>query len=141
MTQLELFPADAEPVDDIFGEVIYAYTRQDAIEDGFLVDAMQGPLADVSRQHFRYPIAMTAAVFALIEKAVDNEKYLNDFAGVWHDILWMSKTCAHRSTETTRWFKVIITGTGRRRYHELKIVCGPGDDAEPVLTVMLPEED
>jgi hypothetical protein len=23
----------------------------------------------------------------------------------------------------------------------LKAICGPGDDAEPVITIMLPEED
>jgi hypothetical protein len=43
--------------------------------------------------------------------------------------------------ETTRLFRVIITGAGRSRYHTLKIVCGPGDDGEPVLTVLMPEED
>jgi hypothetical protein len=27
------------------------------------------------------------------------------------------------------------------RLHKLKALCGPGDDAEPVITVMLPGED
>jgi hypothetical protein len=26
-------------------------------------------------------------------------------------------------------------------YTEFKSLCGPGDDAEPVITIMLPEED
>ena len=51
------------------------------------------------------------------------------------------KGICRRFDETTHLFKVIITGTGRKKIHTLKVVCGPGDDAEPVLTIMLPEED
>ena len=122
--------------------VIFTYTRAQAIDDGVLVDGTIGDLAEVTRQHYKYPVAMTAAVFALMEQAVNNRKHCNDFKGVWHDILWMSKmNITRRFDESSHLFKVIITGTGRKRTHELKIVCGPGDDAEPVLTIMLPEED
>ncbi len=30
---------------------------------------------------------------------------------------------------------------GQKRPVQLKAVCGPGDDGEPVITVMLPDED
>ena len=127
---------------DVFGEVISSYSREQAIEDGVLVDGMVGDLAEVSRQHFKYPVAMTAAVFELMEKAVNHPKWCNDFRGVWHDILWMSKMAKIRRIDATQHlFRVIITGTGRKRYHTLKIVCHAGDNAEPVLTVMLPDED
>lgn len=123
-------------------DVIYSYTRAQAIEDGTLVDGTIGDLAEVTRQHYKYPVAMTAAVFALMEQAVNNRKHCNDFKGVWHDILGMSKMyITRRLDESSHLFEVIITGTGRKRIHELKIVCGPGDDAEAVLTIMLPEED
>ncbi len=129
-------------VREVFGEVIYGYSRAQAIEDGVLVDGTIGDLAEVSRQHFRYPIAMTAAVFGLMEKAVNHPKHCNDYKGVWHDICWMAKCgISRRFDPTTHLFRVIITGTGRKRLHTLKMVCGPGDNAEPVLTVMLPEED
>ncbi len=123
-------------------DVIYSYTRAQAIEDGVLVDANIGDLAEVTQQHYKWPVAMTASVFAMIETAVNHPKHCNDYRGVWHDILWMSKmNITHRFSESSHLFKVIITGLGRKRIHELKIVCGPGDDAEPVVTVMLPEED
>lgn len=127
---------------ELFGDVIDTYTRAQAIEDGVLVDGTIGDLAEVTRQHYKYPVAMTAAVFALMEKAVNHPKWCNDYKGVWHDILGMSKmNITRRFDPTTHLFKVIITGLGRKRTHELKAVCGPGDDAEPVITIMLPEED
>ncbi len=126
---------------DMFGPVISSYSRAQAIEDGVLVDANIGDLAEVTRQHFKYPVAMTAAVFRLMEKAVNNPRWCNDYRGVWHDILHMSKVAIVRRIDPTQHlFRVIITGTGRRKYHTLKIVCHPGDNAEPVLTVMMPNE-
>ena len=123
-------------------DVIYTYTRAQAIEDGMLVDGIIGDLAEVTQQHYKYPVAMTAAVFALMEKAVNHPKHCNDYLGVWHDILWMSrKYITHRIDPTCHLFEVIITGTGRKKIHTLKVMCGPGDNAEPVVTIMLPEED
>jgi len=122
-------------------DVISTYTRRQAIEDGVLVDASVGDLAEVSRQHYKHPVAMTAAVWGLIDRAVKHPKHCNDYKGVWHDILWMSRVCPTKKWATGRLFLVIITGVGRKRNHTLKIECGPGDDGEPVLTIMLPEED
>jgi hypothetical protein len=122
-------------------EIIYSYTRAQALEDGVLVSGNEGDFAEVSAQHFKHPIAMTLAVFELIKKAVENPNYENDYKGVWHDILSMSINLSSRIDESTRLFRVIITGTGIKRIHELKIVCHGGDNAEPVLTVMLSHED
>ncbi|NQU22275.1 MAG: hypothetical protein HQ567_13415 [Candidatus Nealsonbacteria bacterium] len=113
-----------------------------AIEDGVLVDATIGDLAEVSGQHYKHPMAMTNAVFALMQRAVNSPRWCNDFKGVWHDILHMSKMgVVRRLDATAHLFRVLVTGTGRRKWHTLKIVCHPGDNAEPVITVMLPEED
>jgi len=115
-------------------DIISVYTREDAQNDGVLVDLMQGDLGDVCRQHYKYPIACTASVWNIISAAVNNPKHCNDYAGVLHDIL-------SPQGDDTRLFTVIITGVGRRKYHRFKIVCGPGDLGEPVLTIMLPDED
>jgi len=122
-------------------EVISTYTRAQAIEDGVLVDLMQNELEDVCRQHFKYPIACTIAVFEIMQKAVENPRYCNDYAGVLHDMLWMSRTMGRWVDEQTRIFRVIIQGAGRQRYYDFKIVCHPGDQGEPVLTIMLPNGD
>ena len=33
------------------------------------------------------------------------------------------------------------SGKLRRRTVQIKSICGPGDDMEPVITLMLPDED
>jgi hypothetical protein len=122
-------------------ETVYSYSRAQAIEDGVLVSGMDGDFLEVSQQHFKYPVAMTSAVFEIIKKAVDHPAWANDYKGVWHDILWMSRAHARQVNDSTRIFQVIIKGAGRKSLFTFKIVCGPGDNAEPVLTVMLPNED
>ena len=102
---------------------------------------MPGELANVVRQHYKYPIACTASVWSIIATAVANPKCCNDYAGILHDMLYMSKVSYTPHGDDTRLFTVMITGVGRRKYHRFKIVCGPGDLGEPVLTIMLPNED
>ena len=124
-------------LEDIFGDVISRYTRQQAIEDGFLVDLMQGELGQVSRQHYKYPVACTVGVFELMRKAVENPRWCNDYPGILHDILTMSKH-GRMLDRSTVLFEVIITGTGRKRTLTLKLTVGPGDDMEPVIKISLP---
>ena len=128
--------------ESVFGDVISTYTRQQAIEDGVLIDMMQGELGQVSRLHYKYPIVCSMGVFALIRRAVEHPDCCNDYAGILHDILTMSKsTYAKKLDRSTVLFEVRITGAGRRRVHSLKLTVGPGDDLEPVITIMLPDED
>lgn len=102
---------------------VSAYTRAQATEVGVLVNLMQNELEEVCRQHFKYPIACTIAVFELMRKAVENPRYCNDYAGVLHDMLWMSRTVGRWVDEQTRIFRVIIQGAGRQRYYDFKIVA------------------
>jgi len=122
-------------------DIVSTYTRAQAIEDGVLVDLMQNELEAVCRQHFKYPIACTITVFQIMQKAVENPRYCNDYASILHDMLWMSRTVSRWVDEQTRNFRIIIQGAGRQRYYDFKIVCHPGDQGEPVLTIMLPGED
>jgi len=126
---------------EIFGDVIHSYSRAQAIEDGVLVDLMQNELGDVSRQHYKRPIACTLAVFEIMRKAVENPHYCQDYAGILHDMLWMSKVVRRPIDDSTATFRVIIQGAGRCKYHTFKFVVGPGDQGEPVITIMLPNED
>ncbi|WP_306532640.1 DUF6573 family protein [Geobacter sp.] len=121
-------------------DVISIYTRADAIADGTLVD-LSGNFPDLCGI-YRYPVACTAAVWALVEMAVSNKRHGNDYQGVVWDILYMSQRGVIRRPDPAICiFQVIITGTGRRRLHTFKVVCGPGDDGEPVVTIMFPHED
>ena len=128
------------PIENIFGAPIDIYTRQQAISDGVLVDLMRDDLGTVSRQHYKHPVACTVGVFSLMKKAVEHPSWCNDYSGILHDILTMSKH-GRMLDRSTVIFTVIITGTGRKRTHSMKLTVGPGDDLEPVITIMLPDED
>lgn len=127
---------------EVFGEPIYTYTRAQAIEDGMLID-FTDPASDtgeVCREHYKFPVAATSAVFEIMRKAVENPRYCNDYKGVLHDMLWMSRCNKRQIDASTVLFQVIIQGAGRQKIYTFKLVCGPGDQGEPVITIMLPND-
>lgn len=126
---------------EFFGEPIHTYTRAQAIEDGMLVDLMQDEMANVARQHYKFTVACTSAVFEIMRKAVENKRHCNDYAGILHDMLWMSRCHRRQLDASTVLFRVIITGAGRSKYFDFKLAVGSGDQGEPVITIMLPTED
>lgn len=116
-------------------------TRRTAWADGVLIDATERDFATVSREHFpNHKLAMTGAVFALIECSVEFGQS-SEFAGIWHDTLWMSRACPVRPLSGGHTFRVGISAGGVRCWHELKILFHVGDYGEPCATVMLAEED
>lgn len=116
-----------------FGEVIYSYTRAQAIADGVLVDLSK---IEVTRQHWKHHLACTSTVWAIIEKALQTEG--QDVNWIVHDISTMAKLAIRNAREVEQvFFKVIIAG----QTYTFKLHIGPGDAGEPVLTLMLPNED
>ena len=146
------------PVSETFGDVVYAYTRAQAIEDGVLVDlthpgfTFRQGLNICQEAGIKFPVAMTETAFA---KTVEAEGVplppCQDISGRLWDVLWMMKLAIKRQGGTTVRFQVSVMNwierNGKRinrtkqELVSLKAVCGPGDDAEPVITIMLPEED
>ena len=125
---------------EIFGEIIYSYSRAQAIADGVLVD-LSAVAPEVCRQHYKYNVACTSEVWGIIDQAVKNKKHCNDYNGVIHDMLWMSRVYKRELTPSDILFQVKIKGAGRKSLFEFKMNCGPNDDASPCLTIMMPWED
>lgn len=112
-------------------EVIYSYSRKQAIEDGVLVD-----VSEMAREvRVRYPTAITSGVVTLLTPPKSN--IVESFSGRLWDVLWMFSLAARKSRSDTVLFKVKIG----RKLETLKAVCGPGDTEVPVITIMLPYED
>jgi hypothetical protein len=125
-------------------DVISTDSRAQAIKDGVLIDLMQDDqTAKLCREHYKFPIACTAALWELIQQAISNKKHGNDLLGVLHDILWMSRRNKKAvSNDGCTWlFQVLISGTGQKSLHTLKLVFHQGDDEEPVLTLMVSGKD
>ena len=136
---------------EVFGEVISSYSRRQAIEDGVLVDLMQGEWGDTVRESgFKFPIAMTATAFAQTVWPIEDEKEAEklrrrcqDLKGRLWDVLHMLLMAIRQAGHTSviPYKLTVVQATGRSQLVHLKAVCGPGDQAEPVITIMLPNED
>jgi hypothetical protein len=142
--------------DAFWGEPLHVYSRANAIDDGTLVnvDALSPDLAKLRREHFPRltgpsPVVLTAAVWAVVDKAVKNRRWMNDPVGVLHDVFWMSRGAVRQAAAMATangvsgqaTFRVIIRGAGRQSLWDFVAHVGPGDDGEPVVTYLMPGED
>ena len=116
-----------------FGEVIFSYSRKQAIEDGVLVDLSQ---VETIQRHWKYPFACSAGVWAAIQQALQEDG--QDLTGICHDISMMAKNAFGTTPEADQLFFKVIIG---RKTHALKLHIGAGDTLAPVLTLMFPDED
>lgn len=125
----------------IFGELIHKYTRSQAIEDGVLVDVTE----TAKEAGIKFPVAVTIAVYG--EYVVPDERsrsWGQSESGRLWDVFsvfrFYAKT-AKPDTDTIL-FPVLFIMKERQRHNVmLKAVIGPGDIGEPVITIMLPNED
>jgi hypothetical protein len=130
-------------IEDIFGPVIYSYTRADAIADGDLID-----VSTMAREAgIKYPVAITRAAWAHTVEHTPEEKDLgqSETGRLW-DVLWMFRCAAGRGGREIFYTLLVLRATkrGKGYRHEkvtLKAICGPGDTPDPVITIMLPDED
>ena len=129
-----------------FGEVISTYTRAQALEDGVLVDV--GAMA--KEAGFRFPVAMTAAAWddCVAWTDADSERQVHqDQAGRLRDVLFMAHHAIRSSRSggdrlTFQLYRVPRDGTATEAaLTTLKLIVGPGDAGEPVLTLLLPTDD
>jgi hypothetical protein len=120
-------------------EVIFSYTRAQALADGVLVDVSQ-----MAREAgFVYPVALTSAVWSEYVAVPAGVEAQDEKGRLW-DILWMLSLAAKRAKPLTGTllFQLYVRNNNRSaRLVTLKAVCGPSDDGSPCVTVMLPEED
>lgn len=127
-------------------DLISAYSRAQAIEDGVLVDMGQGEFGKMAREAgFLFPFAMTGAAYSrYVALTPMAERMGNDLLGRWWDILWMLR-CRIKARggdcESLLFSFFCVVDREKPRLCRLKSVVGPGDDGEPVITLMLPEED
>lgn len=137
-------PQMNETMAEIFGEPISIYTRRQALDDGFLVD-----VSEMAKEAgFRFSVAMTRAAWAdCVEwgEADNNRQTYQDEQGRLWDALWMASLAARRNSGSELRFQLYRVPRGGRgvrpRLVTLQMYCGPGDEGEPVVTIMLPGED
>ena len=125
--------AEPKQPDDSW-DVIYRYTRAQAIEDGVLVDVTETAKAE----GFRYPVAMTSTLY---HEAIRLPGGAEPEKGIRIDDVLCIRWLLRRLHMTARQNMFKDRMHFRLGQIALWAVCGPGDEGEPVLTVMLEGED
>jgi hypothetical protein len=133
-----------ESEDPLFGTVIYAYTRAQAIQDGVLVD-----VTETSKEvGFKLPVAITEALHNRLTPTKADAAIGQDYDGRLWDVLWLAAfriKLADRSTDIVT-FTIVQqeveakSGQPQKVDLRLRVVCGPGGEGEPVVTIGFPED-
>jgi len=128
----------------LFGEVSWVYTRAQAIAEGVLIDVT----AEANDAGFKVPVSLTVTVWADVVawSAEDSARQIQqDEPALLNDLLWSAATLARHYTGDRMSFqhhRVPRGGNGVCRTPiALVMAIGPGDGAEPVVTLMLPSDD
>jgi len=129
-----------------FGNVISTYTRAQAIEDGVLVDV--GTTAQEAG--FKWPVALTAAVWAdcvaWTEDDCRQQVYQDESGRLW-DVLYMASHAIRVSKRSGDWLLFQLYRVPRDGHStdavliSLRLIVSPGDNGEPVITILMPNED
>lgn len=127
-----------------FGDVISVYTRTQALKDGTLIDVS----STAYEAGFTIPVAVTYAVWnAYIEWTdIDTERQtIQDTEGRLWDVLSMLRFAIIRSRARCVYYKLYVVPRNgkseKAKLTQLKAIVSAGDRGEPVITVMLPNED
>jgi hypothetical protein len=120
-------------------DLLSRYSRADALRDGTLIDVS----ARAREAGILYPVALTAAVWGRCVAVPPGVPGQDDAGRLW-DLLWLLLVAIRQSASGSELrFAVHVRQDNRKRTPlvQLKALCGPGDQGEPVITVLLPEED
>jgi hypothetical protein len=120
--------------------VIYAYTRKQAIEDGEQVDVS----TTAAEAGIRLPVFLTRRVFDSYVTVPPNVTGQDEAGRLW-DVVWMLRFAIRKRPGQARLpFALYVRNDNRRlRLVKLVAVCGAHDldSPEPAITVMMPDED
>ena len=124
-------------------EVIYTYTRDQALSDGVLIDVS----AMAKEAGFRCPAAITAALYAELNPNQRELSFGQSYEGRLWDVLFMAQMAARRAIwkSQTAFCVSLAVCPGKRsrlrkRLLNLWLVIGPGDEYEPVITIGFMED-
>ena len=119
----------------IFGEVIYSYTRKQAVADGFQVEVSQ----TAKEAGIRFPVFLTRSVydaFVTVPEGVSGQ----DEAGRLWDIVWMLRFAIRKaaSGQDRSPFALYVRNDNRAaRLVKLIATCGALDMDETALPAVL----
>jgi hypothetical protein len=125
----------------LFGEVIYSYTRAQAVADGVQVDVSKV----AAEAGIRFPVFLTRTVFDSFVTVPEGVTGQDEAGRLW-DIVWMLRFgILRRPPGCTRIPVALYVRNDNHRAKLVKLIatCGPLDidDPQPAITVLMPDED
>lgn len=121
------------------GFEIYRITRQNLLETGSLLDVS----ATARLAGFVWPVAISQGVQAQIASIPHVLIGIASERGRLWDLLAIAAGAIRRADDDGNelHFKVLLPTEEAIGFKEFKLVFGPGDEGEPVMTLLLPDED
>jgi hypothetical protein len=120
-----------------FGEVIYAYTRKQAVADGVQVEISQ----TAREAGIRFPVYLTRAVYDAYVTVPEGVTCQDEAGRLW-DLAWMLRHAIGQSGGGNHLPFALYVRNDNRRAKLVKLVaeCGPLDidDPQPAITVLMP---
>lgn len=127
-------------MDDAPFNIIYSYTRQQAIEDGVLIDVSP----EAKAAGFKIPVCIGDSLYnGYVVPSRDVESEGQSLQGRLHDLFEMTKAAAANRWQGNRVLFDVLFLTKPRVLEKVQClaVVGPGDYGEPVMTICLPEDE
>ena len=128
-------------VSNPFGQVIYSYTRAQAILDGVQIEVTK----TAQEAGIRLPVFLTRSVFDAYVTVPAGVEAQDEAGRLW-DVIWILRLAILKSKagHTRLPFALYVRNDNRRlRLVKLIATCGAldVDNPQPAITVMMPDED
>jgi len=120
--------------------IISCYTREQAIEDGVLIDVTE----EAKRIGFKVNTCVTDHLYAeYVVPPAGLEGEGQSVTGRLQDLLFRTLIAASTMERTDRVEYVVLFLMKPGQWEKVRIlaIMGPGDQREPVLTIMLPGDE
>jgi hypothetical protein len=124
-----------------FGEVIFAYTRSQAVADGEQVEVSK--LA--AEAGIRFPVFLTRGVyeqFVIVPEGVEGQ---SETGRIWDILTMLRFAIRHSRTGAGRLAVALYVRNDNHKPRLVKLIATCGaldmDDPQPAITIMLPDED
>lgn len=127
--------------DSPFGDIIYAYSRAQAVADGFQVDVSK----IATEAGILFPVFLTRTVYDAYVTVPPNVTGQDEAGRLW-DILHMLRFAIYKAQpDQVRVYFALYVRNDNRRAKLVKLIatCGASDidDPKPAITVMMPDEN
>ena len=124
-----------------FGDLIYSYTRAQAIADGVQVDVSKA----AAEAGIRFPVFLTRTVFDAYVAVSPDVSGQAEAGRLW-DVVWMLRFAIQRTSRGVERLPFALYVRNDNRAAKLvKLIAMAGpldiDDPSPAITVMMPDED